>query len=128
LREQNRINKVVIISFDWSWLREFHRLEPDQALGALGPAEVLADGRKPARRRKLLGAQWLDDAAETGARLIVWNRQVSKPAADLARQRGLNVWVYTVNEAALARRLIANGVNGIITNDVRLIRGALSTL
>jgi len=35
LRERDLINKVVVISFNWKFLREFHELEPSQVLGAL---------------------------------------------------------------------------------------------
>lgn len=122
LRERNLINRVVVISFDWSWLRAFHELEPAQALGALGVPTHLADGRRPPRRRRQLGGDWLDDLAATGASVTVWNRSVSKPAIQLAHRRGLKVWVYTVNDLRQAGQLIERGVDGIITNDPALLR------
>src|SRR5436190_4629040 len=36
LRERELINKVVVQSFDWGYLRDFHQQEPAQVLGALG--------------------------------------------------------------------------------------------
>jgi len=122
LRERKLINRVVIISFDWSYLRAFHDLEPSQVLGALGPPTHLVNGRKPGRRKKPLSAEWLDDLATTGAKLAVWNRRVSKTAVSHAHDRGLKVWIYTVNSPGLARQLLACGVDGLITNHPPLIR------
>jgi glycerophosphoryl diester phosphodiesterase len=39
----------------------------------------------------------------------------------LAHQRGLKVWVYTINDPDLANRLLDMGVDGIITNNTSLI-------
>jgi len=122
LRERNLVNKVVVISFNWSYLRELHELEPAQALGALGRPTHLTDGREPARSSKQLSVEWLDALADTGAKLAVWNKQVSKASVDLAHQRGLKVWIYTVNDTGLAAQLLDAGVDGIITNEIRLIR------
>ena len=124
LRERQCINRVVVISFDWSYLHNFHELEPSQLLGALGPPTHLVDGRKPKRRSKSLGVKWLDDLAGTGAKLAVWNRHVSKDAVAQAHQRGLKVWVYTVNDPAQAAQLLGAGVDGLITNKLSEIQRA----
>jgi glycerophosphoryl diester phosphodiesterase len=124
LRERELINRVVVISFDWSYLRDFHELEPTQVLGALGPPTRRVDGLKPSRRRGSLSAQWLNDLAGTGARLVVWNRRVSKVTVNSAHERGLKVWIYTVNETKLAQSLWASGVDGLITNHPPLIQQA----
>jgi glycerophosphoryl diester phosphodiesterase len=122
LRERKMINRVVVISFDWKFLRQFHELEPAQILGALGPPAHLPNGRRPSGIFKKLTARLLDELAKTGAKLAVWDRHVSKLAVYLARQRGLRVWVYTVNDQKLAARLFDLGVKGIITNQPPLIR------
>jgi glycerophosphoryl diester phosphodiesterase len=122
LRAQDLVNKVVVQSFDWKFLREFHEAEPRQILGALGPPTLLSNGRRPFRRRKTLTAGWLDELQKTGAKVAVWNKQVSIDALKLAHERGLKVWVYTINQPALARRLLDVGVDGLITNDSSLIR------
>ncbi|HWX18816.1 MAG TPA: glycerophosphodiester phosphodiesterase family protein, partial [Candidatus Binatia bacterium] len=118
LRSKNLINKVVVQSFDWAFLREFHHREPAQLLAALGPPAVLPHGpRRPVLFRGLNGG-WLKRIEKTGARVVVWNKQVSSRAVRLAHQRGLKVWVYTINETRLAERLLARGVDGLITNNV----------
>ncbi|PYJ07050.1 MAG: hypothetical protein DME25_04785, partial [Verrucomicrobia bacterium] len=121
LREKKMINKVVVQSFDWEYLRSFHELEPAQALGALGPPDLLADGSKPLRVSKSLNAGWLDELQKTGAKVAVWNHSVSREAVQLAHQRGLKVWVYTINDTEEADRLLDMGVDGIITNNTSLI-------
>jgi glycerophosphoryl diester phosphodiesterase len=121
LRELEMINKVVVISFDWGFLRELHELDPSLVLGALGPPARLSNGRKPLHVRRGLGS-CLKDLSKTGARIAVWNLRVSKRDVHAAHKRGLKVWVYTIDEVRLARRLVKNGVNGIITNRVEPIR------
>jgi glycerophosphoryl diester phosphodiesterase len=127
LRERGLINKVIVIAFDWKFLREFHRLEPDQVLGALGPPARLSDGRRPMHPRRRLESR-LNDLAKTGARIAIWNRRVSKRSVGRANKRRLKVWVYTVDETSMARRLIKNGVTAIITNDLKLKNALENTL
>jgi glycerophosphoryl diester phosphodiesterase len=126
LRDKRLINKVVVQAFDWEYLREFHEQEPNQLLGALGPPTLLPDGKKPSGQSKELSAAWLDALQRTGAKVAVWNQKVSKKAVQLAHERGLKVWVYTINNSALANRLLDMGVDGLITNDTSLMRKTLA--
>lgn len=127
LRQKNLINKVVVQSFDWEYLRSFHEAEASQVLGALGPPERLADGKKPAPDLpKELTAEWLDQLQMTGAKVVVWNDKVSKESVRLAHERGLRVWVYTINNLELADQLLALGVDGIISNNPALIWKAIA--
>ena len=125
LRKRNVIDRVVVISFDWQFLRQVHRLESNLLLGALGRPERLTDGRKPSRLSRKLDVRWLAELEKTGAELAVWNRQVPEPAIRLAHERGLKVWVYTVDKSGMAKRLTGTGVDGIITNRPLQIRQAL---
>lgn len=120
LRQRGWINALIVQSFDWDYLREFHRLEPRQILGALGPPGSV-DGRKLTDEEKALSKAWVDQARATGAGIVVWNRQVAKPAVDYAHGLGLKVWAYTVNEAPLADTLWDAGVDGIITDNAAVI-------
>jgi glycerophosphoryl diester phosphodiesterase len=121
LHNKSLINKVVVQAFDWEYLRQFHQQEPEQILAALGPPTFLADGKKPSGRSKELSAAWLDDLLKTGAKIAVWNQKVSKEAVQLAHELGLKAWVYTINDPALANRLLDKGVDGLITNNTSLI-------
>lgn len=121
LTEKKLINRLVVQSFDWQFLREFHALQPDQVLGALGAPAKLADGSKPTNKDKSLNAQWLDELAKTGAKVAVWSKDVTKDAVALAHQRGLKVWVYTIDDPKLANELLNMGVDGLITNNTGLL-------
>lgn len=122
LREKNLVQGTVVQAFDWRFLKELHQLEPGLVLGALGPPNRLAGGRKPAGLLRGLNGLWLREAAKTGARIVVWNRRVSRPAIRRAHRLGRLVWVYTIDDPRLAGRLIAAGVDGLITNDVPLMK------
>src|SRR5258707_640225 len=121
LHDKHLINKVVIQSFDWAFLRACHELEPVQILAALGPPVMLPDGRRPLRFHGDLSARRLGQLQKGGAKIAVWNRNISKRAVQRAHLHGLKVWVYTVNEARLVNRLLDKGVDGIITNNTSLV-------
>jgi len=120
LRERSLVNRVVIQAFDWDFLRAFHKLEPRQIIGALGPPNA-RDGRKLTQDEKALSSAWLHEVAALGARIVVWNRQVDAAAIKIAHDRGFKVWVYTINDEALARELVAAGVDGIITDNPAIL-------
>lgn len=121
LRDKGLINRVVVQAFDWEYLRTFHELEPEQVLGALGPPAHLSNGNKPMGMAKELSPAWLDELQKTGAKIAVWNDKVSRDAVRQAHQRGLKVWVYTINEPAAANKLLDMGVDGLITDNTALM-------
>jgi len=125
LRDKDLVNRVVVQAFDWDYLREFHRLEADQVLGALGPPGS-RDGRKLTDAEKQLSIGWLDEIRALGARIAVWNRQVDAAAVEAAHARGLKVWVYTINEPDVAAHLLSARVDGIITDNPALIWRSLT--
>ena len=125
LKERNLINKVVVQAFDWAYLKEFHQLEPNQVLAALGPPSTY-NGVKLSDAEKALSPKWNQAVKELGARAIVWNRQASKEAVEDAHKQDLKVWVYTINDPQLARDLLNAGVDGIITDNPAIIFRALA--
>jgi hypothetical protein len=58
---------------------------------------------------------------KTGPQVAVRSDRVSAGAVRLAHQRGLKVWVYTINDPDLANSLLDIGVDGLITNNTSLI-------
>lgn len=125
LRERGLVNRVVVQSFDWDFLRELHALLPEQVLGALGPHDRRA-GRAVTPKEKTLDAAWLDALADTGAAIVAWNAELDGDSVRLAHARGLRLFAYTIDDAPTAVRLRALGVHGIITNDPALVQKALS--
>lgn len=122
LRERDLVNRVVVQSFDWDFLRALHAELPEQVLGALGPHRR-ADGQAPAA----LDPAQLDAIAATGARVVVWNREIDAASVAAAHARGLKVWIYTIDNPAEMHRLLALGIDGIITNQPALAWFALAT-
>lgn len=125
LRENDWVNAVVVQAFDWEFLAEMRTELPDQVLGALGPWREV-DGRRLTEAERFLSPQWIDAARAAGAQVIGWNRQVTAEAVAYAHARGLKVWIYTINEEALATSLLDLGVDGIITDHPSVIWRALA--
>lgn len=120
LQERQLVNQVIVQAFDWEYLRDFHRLEPRQVLGALGPPSLRA-GKKLTDAEKALSPVWLDEIRALGAQAAVWNKQVDAAAVKAAHQRGLKIWVYTINDQPTAQRLLEMGVDGIITDNPAIV-------
>ncbi len=103
LREKDLTGKVVVQSFDWAFLEQVHALEPLQPLAALGDKDP-----SPDRLEALQG---------TGARIVAWEYQHLTPdVISRLHQRGYAVWAWTPDREADWQRLIAWGIDGIITN------------
>lgn len=120
LRERKLVNRLIVQSFDWAYLEDFHQQEPAQVLGALGPPSTRA-GKKLSDAEKMLDASWIAGAAKTGARVIGWSQNVTREAVALAHAQGLQVWIYTIDEPALASQFLDWGVDGIISNNPAII-------
>lgn len=122
LRARDLINRVVVQSFDWAFIKAFHELEPRQVLGALGPPTHHVNGQLAPTDRRAMSAAWLDELVKTGAKLAVWNiDDVSQESVAEAHARGLAVWIYTVNDPDRANSLLDMGVDGLITNRTSLM-------
>jgi glycerophosphoryl diester phosphodiesterase len=121
LESMRLVGRVIVQSFDWSFLRELHERLPQQRLGALGPLSGLPGVKKAPGVFGQLTGRWLKALRKTGASVVVWNKQVSQPAVRQAHEQGLKVWVYTVNRPELAAKLLEIGVDGIITNNPGII-------
>jgi glycerophosphoryl diester phosphodiesterase len=121
LSERHLINRVVVQSFDWAFVKAFHELEPRQVLGALGPPTHHVNGQVADTHSPAMSAAWLDELVKTGARIAVWNDNVSRESVARAHQLGLAVWIYTVNDPRMANTLLDMGVDGLITNQTSLM-------
>lgn len=111
LRRRRALRRCVVSSFDHAALFALRDLEPRLRLGYLLGATRLA---RAWEEMKALGAESLHLAA----------RQVSAERVASAHRRGLKVLVYTVNDSAGAARLRSLGVDGIFSDDPRIMRRA----
>ena len=92
----------VVISFDEEILRRVRQIEPALTIGLLTEKH---------------GAAGLDRAEALGARQFLPREDcVTKELVAAARERGLSVVTWTVDEPARMKALMEMGVEGIITN------------
>lgn len=127
LRERGWVNRVVVQSFDWNFLRELHALLPEQILAALGPPHARRTGAAPLREGQPDDEAW-NELAAAGVRVVVWDRNLTTANIAAAHARGLKVWIYTIDDPAVVRDLRARGVDGFITNNPSLLWKTLGEL
>jgi glycerophosphoryl diester phosphodiesterase len=128
LKESGWADRTLILAFEWNYLCDFHEQAPEQMLAALGPPHRMPNGRRPLRISRALNKRWLNYAQKTGASVIIWNKRVSKTAIRQAHEHGFKVFIYTVDSARLAKELLAKGVDGLITDKVRLLSNLIPSL
>lgn len=123
--------RAIVQSFDWRVLRITQTVRPDVVRSHL--ACVAAPGA-PATVH--FQSPWLDGHAETalsgslpaavadagGKILALWHLEVTEDLVAQAREHGVDVFAWTVNDAASMQRVLALGVNGVITDAPDLVR------
>ncbi|MCE9604206.1 MAG: glycerophosphodiester phosphodiesterase [Planctomycetia bacterium] len=113
LNEKKVLDRVIVQAFDWSFIAEVRKLEPNLPTGLLGEREL--DAEKLAKIR------------EIAPRVIGWNqRDLDAAGIRAAHELGVKVWSWTVNEPARARELVAAGLDGLITNRADAARAWLA--
>jgi glycerophosphoryl diester phosphodiesterase len=126
------VSRVSVQSFDWRPMRRLRRLRPDVALSFLTEPATVAAARAwwdlPAEQPvpSLPGA--IADAAAAPPQPASWaceHAALSPALVAEAHALGLRVLAWTVNEAADMARLLAWGVDGLITDDPALAQEAL---
>lgn len=125
LKEKEMLNDVIIQAFDWNYLADCRELDSTVVLGALGPPGY-DNGRKLASEEKFLNDDFLDQIEAAGAQVVAWNRQVTPESVKKAHDRGLRVWVYTINDVDLANSLLDMGVDGIISDNTATVWKAIA--
>lgn len=101
--------QLVVESFDHRSMLRLKRLCPSISVGLLG---------SPARRSLGSLATWADQVNPH-------HRRLRRSYVHAAHDAGLDVQVWTVDGAAEMSRLLAMGVDGIITNRPDVLRGLL---
>jgi glycerophosphoryl diester phosphodiesterase len=102
LRDQNASARIVILSFDPATLDSVHRLDSTMMTGFLceHPSNDLVERTVRAGARQLVARGDL----------------ITTAVVDKAHHAGLQVVAWTINEVDQMRRLVAEGVDGIITD------------
>jgi len=103
LREKKVLDRVIVQAFDWDFITDVRKLEPDLPTGLLG--------------KKQLDAEKLAKIREIEPRVIGWDyRDLHAAAIRAGHDAGVKVWSYTINDPTKARELVAAGLDGVITN------------
>lgn len=109
VRRNQAIERVIVSSFNWASLRRVRELEPCIRIGLLYRQPV-ADSQLTTLNAEAIHPQW---------------NLVDEGLMARAHARGQQVNVWTVNEEADMRRMIALGVDAIITNFPQRLRTML---
>jgi len=103
LRKKKVLDRVIVQAFDWDFIADVRKLQPNLPTGLLGKNEL--DAEKIARIRAI------------APRVIGWDyRDLDAPGIRAGHDAGVKVWSYTVNSEAKAREFAAAGLDGLITN------------
>ena len=134
LRKHGLVQRTVVSSFRATSLRTLHALEPELRLGLTYPEDRYGVSRRraltpfigPALRamRAALPRRiaWMLHAAEASAAMLHW-QVVSKPVVDRCHAAGAAVLAWTVPSRDEVRVLEELGVDGVITDDPRILGG-----
>jgi glycerophosphoryl diester phosphodiesterase len=137
LRRSGLLDRSFVSSFSFRTLRAFAALEPRLPRSLTYPEDRLgvtgSRALRPAVRlglaalRVLLPVRLPRFMRAAGASAVTLNWAVVTPRAiEVCHRSGVAVYVWTVNEPALAKTLVESGVDGIITDDPRLFSTLLS--
>jgi len=133
LRRHGLLDRSFVSSFSLRMLRAFAALEPGLPRSLTYPEDrhgvtgsrMLGPAVRPglAAMRVLLPARLPRFLREAGASAVTLNWAVVTPrATEVCHRAGVAVYVWTVNDPALAKTLVESGIDGIITDDPRLLR------
>lgn len=113
LKQLDRLTDVVVQSFDWSFLQSLHALGPEIPLAALGSGELT--------EQKVLSIQSM------GIPRVAWAHGDVRPEmVEFIHAQGMQLFVWTVNGGTI-EKFIDYGVDGIITDDPRLVANLTDT-
>lgn len=126
------LDRSFVSSFSLPILRRFAALEPALPLSLTYPEDRHGVSERPlvapfvrpslAVLRTLVPARLPRWLRASGARAVTLNAAVVSPrAVEVCHRLGVAVYAWTVDEAALATTLVETGIDGIITNDPRIL-------
>lgn len=107
-----RADRLVVQSFDHTWLRQYDALAEDVPVG------LLFGGRAPSEPQLADAATWAEQANPALGDL-------TEADVDRIHAHGLETHVWTVNDGQGMRRAIRWGVDGVITNYPQVLRDIL---
>jgi glycerophosphoryl diester phosphodiesterase len=125
LRESDLIENTIISSFNFKELKKIQKLEPDFKFASLIPYEW----NDPKWKNWNIKKKAIDRAAKNNFSFIHPHLViVDKQLIDYSHLQNLKVNVYTVDLKLAIKKLIKNGVDGIITNDIIAVKDVINKI
>lgn len=106
VRPDHKARHLVVQSFNWDFIRDFHGLLPRVQVGVLGAPSVAE----------------LAEVATYSNQVNPHHGQATPEYIEAVHAHGMRINPYTVNEAPLMRTLIDRGVDGIISDRPDVLR------
>jgi glycerophosphoryl diester phosphodiesterase len=120
LKKEGWITNVIVQSFDWNFIKQLGEYSNAISKSAIGPPEKYK-GQILTKKEQWLNKEFIEYIASLDAQFITWNNQITAISIALAHEKGLRVFIWTIDDPDEAERLVKLGVDGIITNDVESI-------
>jgi len=112
--------RAIVISFEPETVRRVRELRPEVRAGALYSPRTLKQSRASLRSA-------ITDLAKSGGVFVGLHQSlVTTESLELAREKGLLLGAWTVNEAAAMRRFIGLGVDVLVTDRPDLAKEILN--
>jgi glycerophosphoryl diester phosphodiesterase len=106
-------NDFAVISFDWNFLNDLNTLNSSYELGALGSGS--------------LTQTTVNSALADGADFMSWrSSDINQANVDLVQSNGLELQVWTVNNAGRMAQLLNYGVDYITTDEPALLSSVIA--
>ena len=117
LKQNNLIKSSIISSFMFNELLSLQRLEPNLKLSLLIPSVIGSSQRLMKYTQKAINNNFYA--------IHPYFKSINEEFIKFAHDNGLKVNVWTVNEENIMKKLINLGVDGIITDDISLLKKVL---
>lgn len=102
-------NTFQVMSFNRRFARQMHRINDAYHVGVLGFGPITQSKVRRLTRQ--------------GADFVSWNhRRINARSVQVAHSNGIDIYAWTVNDAPTMQRLSQLGVDGITTDNPRLLR------
>ncbi|MFX1235770.1 MAG: glycerophosphodiester phosphodiesterase [Promethearchaeota archaeon] len=121
LKNHNVLDSTILISFKHNELLKSRNMYPDLKLGAIIPSR-LGWITNWFIKKRLISSISQKSFFSINAFFPLVNRKF----VDFSHEKGLKVFAWTVNSKRKMKKLIKLGIDGILTNDISLLKDALN--
>jgi glycerophosphoryl diester phosphodiesterase len=120
LKRNNLIKTSILSSFMFDELLEFQRLESNLKLGLLIPSVIISSQKLIKYSQKAINNNFYA--------IHPYFKSINEEFIKLAHDNNMRVFVWTVNRESDIRRVLKMGVDGIISDNVKLVKKVLNEI